>query len=80
MHGGNQSSFVATDIEDGEFAHRSAWGNVSRNLAKFAKRFFRMIPYQCASDDFASGCFSENSFRRFLVMMCMIAPLRSNAA
>src|SRR5438309_8917375 len=33
-----------------------------------------MIPYQCASEDFASGCFSANSFRRFLVMTCMSAP------
>jgi len=70
MHRGNQSNFVATDIKHREFSNLVGVRKGLAQLHEIQKPAFRIIAYQCARDDLASGCFSANSFKRFRVMTC----------
>jgi hypothetical protein len=56
MHGGNESNFVAADIEDREFSDLiGVRKGLAQLRARFANRAFRMIAYQCAREDLAPG-------------------------
>ena len=71
VHGSDQSNFVAADIEDGEFPDLVGVRKGFPQLNEIRNRSFRRSAYQRARDGAAAGCFSANSFKRFLVMTCM---------
>jgi hypothetical protein len=80
MQGRDESNFVPTDVEDGKFAYLVGMRKEVSQSDKVRKRFLWTIPYQCVSDDRASGCFSANSLRRLRVMTCMFGGYLINAS
>jgi len=71
MYGCNQSNFVASDIEHSEFSDLVCLRKGLTQSREIRKAICRMIAYQRARGDLASGCFSANSFKRFRVMTCI---------